>query len=76
MRIALPLQPTFDPFSLRNLQVRVGNTWPGKVRNQVITANTLCANLPGRFAKHRGQVLTVQCKGGPIKGKYLSVQIV
>ena len=76
MRIAVPVQPTFDPSSLHNVQVRVGNTWPGTLGNQVITANTLCANVPGRLAKHRGQVLTVKCKGGPIDGKYLSVQIV
>ncbi len=75
--IILPNQATFDPSSVYNVAVRVGNTLPSTsatAPKDPSTINSLCAYTAGPLGTQRGQIVRVQCDA-PVDGRLVTVQI-
>ncbi len=66
----------FDPTSMHDVVVRVGNTMPTVAgAMDMDSINTLCAFQVGLLAKRGGGNTVLTCSPGPLTGRYVTIHI-
>ena len=73
MAITLPSYAAFDPASVYNVAVRIGNTAPGAGLDPS-NVNALCQYFDGPLGSEPGDTVHIECNT-PVAGRIVTIQI-